>query len=166
MSFSLVGDASPSTGLGADFAAVVIGARAGADWAWTRLYRVLAAPVLAYLEAHDAPDAETSLGAVFRQLAEGLPTWDGDEVALRHTALCIARQELDGWARVFGARERSGPTVTRLEGLPAVAADLEQRHVATAVAVSRSRGPADLSVDVRAPQSPPRRRRSTPLQRR
>lgn len=163
MSFSLVGDASPTTGVGADFSAVLIGARAGADWAWTRLYRVLAPPVLAYLEAHDAPDAETTLGAVFWQLAQRLDGSEGDIPALRHTALHIARQELDGWADVFGTPQRTGPTVTRLEGLPAVPPELELRHVATAVAASRRRPPVDLSVDVRTPPSPPRRWRSAPL---
>lgn len=161
-----MGDASPTSGVGADFSAVLIGARAGADWAWTRLYRTLASPVLAYLEAHDAPDAETTLGAVFWQLAERLDGFDGDEAALRHTALRIARQELDGWARVFGTRERSAPTITRLEGLPAVPLELESRHVAAAVAVRRSRSREDLKVGVRAPQWPQRRMPSAPLQRR
>lgn len=158
-----MGDASPTTGVGADFAAVLTGARAGADWAWTRLYRALAAPVLAYLEAHDAPDAETSLGAVFWRLADELPHFDGDEAALRHRALRVARHELDGWAKVFGTRDRLGPTVTRLEGLPAVPLELERRHVTTAVAICRARCD-EIRVDVREPQLPRRRQRLLPQQ--
>lgn len=154
-----MGDASPASGVGADFAAVLTGALAGADWAWTRLYRVLAAPVLAYLEAHDAPDAETSLGAVFWRLADELADFDGDEAALRHKALRVARHELDGWARRFGTRDRYGPTVTQLEDLPPVPLELERRHVATAVALSKVRADG-LRVDVRAPQPPQRRSRS------
>jgi hypothetical protein len=151
-----VGDASPATGVGADFSAVLTGARAGADWAWTRLHRVLAAPVLAYLQAHHAPDAEFSLGTVFKQLAEDIGDFSGDEDALRLKALRLARRELDSWARVLGARgDRRGPTVTQLEGLPAVSEELERRHVAAAVALRR--GVEGLRVDVRAPQ-PPRRR--------
>jgi hypothetical protein len=150
-----VGDASPATGVGADFSAVLTGARAGADWAWTRMHRALAAPVLAYLQSHHAPDAETSLGTVFEQLAEDIVDFDGDEAALRLKALRLARRELDSWARVFGPTDRRGPTVTLLEGLPAVAEDLERRHVAAAVALRR--GVDALRVDVRAPQ-PPRRR--------
>lgn len=161
-----MGDASPTSGVGADFCAVLVGARAGADWAWTRLYRALASPVLAYLEAHDAPDAETTLGAVFRQLAELLDDFDGDETALRRAALRIARQELDGWARVFATRERSAPTIVRLEGLPAVPLELETRHVATAVAVRRGRARDEVRVDARAPQRPQRRMQSAPLLRR
>lgn len=131
---------------------MLVAAEAGADWAWTRLYRALAAPVLAYLQAHDVPDAETSLGAVFRRLADELAAFDGDEAALRHQALRIARHELDGWARRFGTHDRRGPTVTRLDGLPAVPLELERRHVATVVAISRSRCD-DLRVDGRAPQT-------------
>ena len=156
VSFSLVGEASPATGVGGDFAAVLTGARAGADWAWTRVYRALAAPVLAYLRAHDAPDAETTVGAVFWRLAQDLPAFDGDEAALREHTLRIARDELDGWAWMFDGRRGRSPVVTRLEGLPAVALDLERRHVAMAVAVSRAQSD-DLRVDVRAPQLPRRR---------
>lgn len=163
VSFSLVGDASPTTGVGADFAAVLVAADAGADWAWTRLYRALAAPVLAYLRAHDAPDAETSLGAVFRRLAGDLPEFTGDEAALRHKALRIARHELDGWARLFGTRDRRGPTVTRLDGLPAVPLELERRHVAAVVGISRARADG-LRVDGHAPQEPQRPLQSAPSQ--
>lgn len=151
-----MGDASPATGVGGDFPAVLTGARVGADWAWTRVYRALAAPVLAYLQAHDAPDAQTSLGAVFWRLAQELPAFDGDETALRERALRIAHDELDGWARMFGSRRRRSPVVTRLEGLPAVPLGLERRHVAMAVAVSRTQSDG-LRLDVRAPQLPPRR---------
>jgi hypothetical protein len=161
VSFSLVGDVSPATGVDADLGAVLTAARAGADWAWTRLYRAHAAPVLAYLQAHDAPDPQTSLGAVFRQLAQELDEFDGDEPALRRRVLWLARYELDGWAKVFGSRERRGPIFTRLDGLPAVAPELEERHVAAAVNLRRARAD-EIRIDGPAPPRPRPRLRSAP----
>lgn len=138
MTFSLVGNASPATGVGTEFSAVAVAARAGADWAWTRLYRALAPPVLAYLEAHGAPDAEASLGVVFCHLADALDEFDGDEGAFRVLAFHAARRELDDWARLTGRIMRRGPTLTRIDGLPPVSPALEQRHVQAAVARRRA----------------------------
>lgn len=152
--FSLLG--SPAVDQGPAFGAVLVAARAGADWAWTRLYRAIGPPVHAYLETHDALDAEASVGAVFCRVADGINGFDGDQDDLRRWALRIARDELDGWNARFGRAARSGPTVIRLDGLPPMSPDLEWSHVTRAVAISRTQTGA-LRDDERAARQPPQR---------
>jgi RNA polymerase sigma-70 factor, ECF subfamily len=55
------------------FDSVLAAARAGADWAWARLYADLAGPVIGYLRVHGAADPEDVAGEVFLQVVRDLP---------------------------------------------------------------------------------------------
>lgn len=55
------------------FDSVLSAARAGADWAWGRIYADLSGPVTGYLRAHGAADPEDVAGEVFLQVVRDLP---------------------------------------------------------------------------------------------
>ena len=55
------------------FDSVLAAARAGADWAWERIYADLSGPVIGYLRAHGAADPEDVAGEVFLQVVRDLP---------------------------------------------------------------------------------------------
>jgi RNA polymerase sigma factor (sigma-70 family) len=55
------------------FDAVLTAARAGADWAWERIYADLAGSVIGYLRVHGAADPEDVAGEVFLQVVRDLP---------------------------------------------------------------------------------------------
>jgi RNA polymerase sigma-70 factor (ECF subfamily) len=55
------------------FDSVLSAARAGADWAWERIYADLAGPVTGYLRVHGAPDPEDVAGEVFLHVVRDLP---------------------------------------------------------------------------------------------
>lgn len=55
------------------FDSVLAAARAGADWAWERIYADLAGSVIGYLRAHGARDPEDVAGEVFLQVVRDLP---------------------------------------------------------------------------------------------
>ncbi|HEX4906933.1 MAG TPA: hypothetical protein VFU93_15885, partial [Acidimicrobiales bacterium] len=65
--------------IGVGFPEVLAAARAGADWAWERLYESVAGSVRGYLAAHGAVDADELTGEVLLQLVRGLGRFEGDE---------------------------------------------------------------------------------------
>jgi RNA polymerase sigma-70 factor (ECF subfamily) len=69
-------------------------AKAGADWAWTRLYRDLAPAVLGYLRTHGCPDAEDALGDTFVDLARNIERFEGDEQNLRSFVFTVAHHKM------------------------------------------------------------------------
>lgn len=69
-------------------------ARAGAEWAWTALYRDLAPVVLGYLHARGAKEPEDLLGQVFLDVVRGLPRFEGDEHSFRSWVLTVAHHDL------------------------------------------------------------------------
>ena len=72
------------------FAALLGGARAGVDEAWTELYRTFAPAVLGYLRAQGAAEAEDLTGEVFLHVVRDLHRFDGDQAAFRAWVLAIA----------------------------------------------------------------------------
>ena len=117
--------------LGEAFSGVLEAARLGAEWAWTALYRSLAPAVLGYLRARGARDPDDTLGDVFLAVVRDLPTFQGDERALRAWVLTIAHHRLIDAARYRTRRpvepvacevlEAAGPTASsEQEGLEAV----------------------------------------------
>ena len=76
------------------FESVLFAARAGAEWAWARIYAELAPPVAGYLRAHGAADAEDLTGEVFLQVVRGLDTFSGPEPAFRAWVFTIAHRRL------------------------------------------------------------------------
>ena len=116
--------------VGPIFASVLVGARAGADWAWTLLYRSLAPRVLAYLRANGIATADAALGDVFARAAEQLDDFDGDARAFQVWMFTIAHELVEA------ERGRDdAPTVMAGQHVPAearLAAEIlkpEQRDV-------------------------------------
>jgi RNA polymerase sigma factor (sigma-70 family) len=89
---------------------VLFAARAGAEWAWARIYDELAGPVAGYLRAHGAADADDLVGEVFLQVVRGLDGFSGPEPAFRAWVFTIAHRRL-----VDDVRRRSRRPVTPVE---------------------------------------------------
>ena len=73
---------------------VLFAARAGAEWAWERLYAEYAARVAGYLRAHGAEDADDLAGEVFLQVVRGLDGFSGAEHQFRAWLFTIAHRRL------------------------------------------------------------------------
>src|SRR5687768_15039558 len=84
----------PTAHIGAEFDTVLAAAKAGADWAWTLLYRSVAPGVRGFLAAHGSDDPDDLVGEVFLQLARNLPGFQGDEPGFRAWVFTIARNRL------------------------------------------------------------------------
>lgn len=89
-----VADLPAHARIGLPFGGVLAAAQAGAEWAWTQLYRSLGTALLAYLRGQGADDAEGLLGDVFLQLARNISTFDGDESAFRSWAFIVAHHRV------------------------------------------------------------------------
>ncbi|MRS11649.1 MAG: sigma-70 family RNA polymerase sigma factor [Actinobacteria bacterium] len=80
------------------FTSTLAAAQAGAEWAWTTIYRDYSPAVLRYLRGHGAREAEDLLGEVFVQLVRGIEGFRGDERAFRTWVFMIAHNRLvDEW---------------------------------------------------------------------
>jgi RNA polymerase sigma-70 factor (ECF subfamily) len=99
-SFGLDADIAPVTSqrtparVGSQFESVVAAAQVGADWAWSLLYRSVAANVLGYLRARGADDPEDLLGEVLLQVARNIGTFTGDEDGFRSWVFVVAHHRL------------------------------------------------------------------------
>jgi RNA polymerase sigma-70 factor (ECF subfamily) len=76
------------------FENVLFAARAGAEWAWARIYEELAPPVAGYLRGHGAAEPEDLVGDVFLQVVRGLDGFSGSEPAFRAWVFTIAHRRL------------------------------------------------------------------------
>lgn len=100
---------------GADFATILAAAQAGDEHAWRVLHGNLSGPLLGYLRARGAHDAEGLLGEVFLQLARNLRRFRGSEGALRGWAFMIARNRLVDERRADARRPRETLTGEELD---------------------------------------------------
>lgn len=73
------------------FEPILEAARAGAEWAWARIYAEMAPAVLGYLRAQRAHEPEDLTGEVFLDLVRGLKSFEGDERGFRAWVFTIAR---------------------------------------------------------------------------
>lgn len=73
---------------------VLSAARAGAEWAWKRIYDELAPTIVGYLRAHGAADPEDVAGEVFLQVVRDLPNFSGGERELAAWTFTIAHRRL------------------------------------------------------------------------
>jgi RNA polymerase sigma factor (sigma-70 family) len=80
--------------LGQAFDSVFTAARAGAEWAWAKLYDDLAPLVLGYLRGRGAAEPEDLTGEVFLQLVRDIATFEGNERDFRAWTLSIAHHRL------------------------------------------------------------------------
>lgn len=87
-----------------EFPTVLDAARAGADWAWSRLYADLAPTLLGYLRARGAPEPEDLVGETFLQVVRDLEGFEGDESGWRSWVFTIAHRRLVDDRRHRGRR--------------------------------------------------------------
>jgi RNA polymerase sigma-70 factor (ECF subfamily) len=82
--------------LGNDFDSILLAARSGAEWAWSRLYSDLAPTVLRYLRSRGTADPEDLTGEVFLQVVRRLDQFHGSEAEFRSWVVTIAhRRSID-----------------------------------------------------------------------
>jgi RNA polymerase sigma factor (sigma-70 family) len=83
---------------------VLIAARAGADWAWERIYADLAPTVVGYLRARGAAEPEDLAGEAFLHVVRGLERFSGDERDFRAWVFTIVHRRLQDERRRRGRR--------------------------------------------------------------
>src|SRR5579875_171865 len=149
--------------LGEDFEDVLASARAGAQWAFARLYRDLSAPLLRYFAAQVPREAEDLASETWLGAAKGLHAFRGDERAFRAWLFSIAHRKLvqhvrDAVRRRAASRAASafdaaaGSDDTEAEALAAIDAVGAARRLAAALPPDQAqvvllRVLAGLSVD-------------------
>jgi RNA polymerase sigma-70 factor (ECF subfamily) len=100
--------------LGERFDGILEAARAGAPWAWERLYDDLAPLVLGYLRGRGSPDPEDTAGAVFLDMVRGFDGFTGGERDLRAWTLTIAHRRMVDQVR----KRNRGLIETAVEEVP------------------------------------------------
>lgn len=84
----------------AHYETIIEAARAGADWAWTAIYRDLAPDVLRYARAKRCPEPEDIVGDVFVRVVRTLPKFSGSPEHFRSWVFTIAHNRIaDAWRR-------------------------------------------------------------------
>jgi RNA polymerase sigma-70 factor (ECF subfamily) len=126
---------------------VLTAARAGAEWAWTRIYDDLAPKVVGYLRGHGAGDPEDVAGEVFLQVVRALPTFSGGEREFRAWVFTIAHRRLVDDLRRRGRRPVAPADAGSVEHAAgaggSVAADAELRMADAAVRAAIDELPTD-----------------------
>jgi RNA polymerase sigma-70 factor (ECF subfamily) len=87
-----------------DFDSLLTAARAGADWAWERIYRDLAPTVTGYVRSHGAAEPDDVAGEVFVQVVRDLHRFTGGEQDFRAWVFTIAHRRLVDDLRRRGRR--------------------------------------------------------------
>jgi len=83
------------------FESLLDAARAGGEWAWSRLYQQFSPPLLGYLYQQGGKDPEDLLGEVWLDVARRLHDFAGDESGFRSWLFVIAHRRLvDEWRRL------------------------------------------------------------------
>lgn len=121
------------------FTPLLEAARAGAEWAWRRLYEDLSGQILGYIRRQGARDAEDLLGEVWLQVARNIGTFEGDETNFRSWIFTVAHH------RVIDERRRSGrrreDPVADLPETPSD--DIAARSALDSIATDRAQGLLD-----------------------
>jgi DNA-directed RNA polymerase specialized sigma24 family protein len=74
------------------FAAMLDGAREGADWAWRSLHQLVAASLRGYLGACGMPDPDDAVTQVLTRVARKLRSFDGSDVEFRVLVFHVAHE--------------------------------------------------------------------------
>lgn len=98
----------PELTIGEGFPGVLDAARAGAPWAFERLYSDLAPPVAGYLRLQGATEPDDVTSEVFLGVFTGLNSFDGTEAQFRSWVFTIAHRKLIDERRRL-ARRRWSP---------------------------------------------------------
>lgn len=86
------------------FASVLTAAKAGAEWAWSRIYRELAGSVTGYLASRGAAEPEDITSEVFLKVAQHVHTFEGDLRSFRSWVFVIAHRRLIDDRRSVGRK--------------------------------------------------------------
>jgi RNA polymerase sigma-70 factor (ECF subfamily) len=111
-----------------NFASIMAAARAGAEWAWTAIYRDLSPSLLGYLRGQSSAEAEDLTGEVFLQVVRDLPRFEGDERAFRAWVFTIAHHRLLDHRR-YSSRRPVAPAPKELIESLARPADAEEEQL-------------------------------------
>ena len=129
-----------------EFASILEAARAGADWAWSRLYHDLAGGVRGYAALRGAPDPDDTVGDTFLQLARNLSTFEGDYAGFRSWVFMVAHHRVVDDRRRRGRRKEDP-----VADLPERGRDDTETEALAAVSTDRLlRSLSDLSPDQRS----------------
>lgn len=90
---------------GEAFEALLLAARAGAPWAWERLYRSLSPVVAGYLRVQGAAEVDDLTSDVFVGVLRGIGDFHGTEDQFRAWVFVIAHRRLQDERRRLGRRE-------------------------------------------------------------
>lgn len=101
--------------MGEAFPQVLAASRAGAEWAWQRLYESVAGGVRGYVAAQGARDPDDLTGEVLLQLVRGIQRFEGDEAAFRSWVFVIAHHRVVDERRRASRRQRLDARVTEVE---------------------------------------------------
>jgi RNA polymerase sigma-70 factor (ECF subfamily) len=112
------------------FENVLFAARAGAEWAWARIYEELSPPVAGYLRAHGAADPEDLAAEVFLQVVRGLDGFSGPEPAFRAWVFTIAHRRLVDDVRRRSRRPVAPAGPEALEAAAGAGGDVEGEALA------------------------------------
>lgn len=105
--------------LGSVFDDVLAAARAGAGWAFERLWETYAGPVAGYLRLQGAAEPDDLTSEVFLGAFRSIGAFSGDEAAFRSWLFTIAHRRLLDARRAAGRR----PQLTPLEDNPPAGAE-------------------------------------------
>ncbi len=112
------------------FQSVLAAAKAGAGWAWERIYGDLYASVLGYLRARAAPDPEDVASETFLQVARNIADFEGSEASFRSWVFVIAHRRLLDARR---AAARKGETVPLAPELDTTGGNAEEEALADVI---------------------------------
>ena len=108
---------------GEAFDSLLTAARAGAGWAFTRLYQGLAPAVAGYLTVQGAAEPDDLTSEVFQRAFAGIGSFSGDEAGFRSWVFTIAHNALVDDRRRRDRRPVTAPT--RTGGPEPVGGDVE-----------------------------------------
>jgi len=109
-----------------EFISILDAARAGAEWAWSRIYADLAGPVRGYVRARGAVEPDDVVGEVFVQVARNLAGFEGEYSSFRSWVFVIAHHRLIDERR---RRSRHPEEPTAVPVSTAAADDVEQEAI-------------------------------------
>jgi len=132
------------------FEDVLAGARAGGEWAWTRIYEELAPKLTGYLRAHGAADPEDVAGEVFLQIVRDLPGFSGGERDFAAWAFTIAHRRLVDDLRRRGRRPAEAALPGAIERAAGAGGDVHEDAVARMADASVRAAIEQLAPDQRA----------------
>lgn len=79
---------------GQSFETTMAGARQGAEWAWSAIYRELAPAVRGYVRSNGAMDPDDVTGEVFLRIVQDIGHFQGDEAHFRSWVFVIAHHRV------------------------------------------------------------------------